>query len=107
MSCLLSASDVAFVDPCLCGRFLLSAAKPEEAARTEVLRKLILYNSQHLWEQVILQLQKATGFDIIQCEQIAIIAHTKGKATVKSGQINELSKINGILKEINLVTEIQ
>ncbi|MFZ4589982.1 MAG: ATP-dependent Clp protease adaptor ClpS [Ignavibacteria bacterium] len=72
-----------------------------------VLRKLILYNSQHLWEQVILQLQKATGFDIIQCEQIAIIAHTKGKATVKSGQINELSKINGILKEINLVTEIQ
>jgi hypothetical protein len=72
-----------------------------------VLRKLILYNSQHLWEQVILQLQKATGFDIIQCEQIAVIAHTKGKATVKSGQINELSKINNVLKEINLVTEIQ
>jgi hypothetical protein len=72
-----------------------------------VLRKLILYNSGHLWEQVILQLQKATGFDIIQCEQIAIIAHTKGKATVKSGQINDLAKINGVLKEINLITEIQ
>jgi ATP-dependent Clp protease adapter protein ClpS len=72
-----------------------------------VKRKLILFNSQHLWEQVILQLQKATGFDIIHCEQIAIIAHTKGKATVKSGQINELSIINNVLKEINLVTEIQ
>jgi hypothetical protein len=70
-------------------------------------RKLILFNSGHLWDQVILQLQKATGFDIIQCEQIAIIAHTKGKATVKSGMINELSKINNVLKEINLVTEIQ
>lgn len=70
-------------------------------------RRLILYNSSHLWEQVILQLQKATGFDIIQCEQIAIIAHTKGKATVKSGRVNELSKINNVLKEINLVTEIQ
>jgi len=70
-------------------------------------RKLILFNSGHLWEQVILQLHKATGFDIIQCEQIAIIAHTKGKATVKSGMIDELSKINNVLKEINLVTEIQ
>ena len=70
-------------------------------------RRLILYNSSHLWDQVIMQLQKATGFDVIQCEQIAIIAHTKGKATVKSGQINELSKINNVLKEIDLVTEIQ
>jgi hypothetical protein len=72
-----------------------------------VARKLILFNSGHLWDQVILQLQKATGFDIIQCEQIAVIAHTKGKATVKSGLFVELSKINNILKEINLVTEIQ
>ncbi len=71
------------------------------------LRKLILYNSNHIWEDVILQLQKATRFDIIQCEQIAIIAHTKGKAIVKSGEYDELSMINKILKEINLITEIQ
>ena len=71
------------------------------------LRKLILYNSNHIWEDVILQLQKATGFDLIQCEQIAIIAHTKGKAIVKSGEYDELSMINKILKEINLITEIQ
>lgn len=71
------------------------------------LRKLILYNSNHIWEDVILQLQKATGFDLIHCEQIAIIAHTKGKAIVKSGEYDELSLINNILKEINLITEIQ
>lgn len=71
------------------------------------LRKLILYNSSHIWEDVILQLQKATGFDIIQCEQIAIIAHTKGKAVVKSGEYEELSAIDSVLREINLVTEIQ
>ncbi len=71
------------------------------------IKKLILYNSNHIWEQVILQLKKATGFDIIQCEQIAVIAHTKGKAVVKSGQNEELVKINNVLKEINLVTEIQ
>ncbi|MBS1515022.1 MAG: ATP-dependent Clp protease adaptor ClpS [Bacteroidetes bacterium] len=73
---------------------------------TDELRSLILYNSNHFYDDVINQLQKATGFDIIQCEQIAIIAHTKGKAVVKSGEIEELNKINSVLKEINLVTEI-
>lgn len=74
---------------------------------TPTQRKLLLFNSAHFWEQVILQIQKATGFDIVQCEQIAIIAHTKGKAVVKSGEIDELNKINSVLKEINLITEIQ
>ncbi|MDD5361751.1 MAG: ATP-dependent Clp protease adaptor ClpS [Ignavibacteria bacterium] len=70
-------------------------------------RKLILFNSEHFWDQVISQLQKATGFDIIQCEQIAIIAHTKGKAVVKSGEYAELSAINSVLQEIHLITEIK
>lgn len=71
------------------------------------LRKLILYNSNHLWDDVIEQLRKATGFDIVQCEQIAIFAHTKGKAVVKSGTIDELGSINTVLREINLITEIE
>ncbi len=72
-----------------------------------VQKRLLLFNSPHLWDQVILQLQKATGYDLIQCEQIAIIAHTKGKAVVKTGETEELARINTVLKEINLVTEIQ
>lgn len=74
---------------------------------TPTQKKLLIYNSAHFWEQVILQLQKATGFDVIHCEQIAIIAHTKGKAVVKSGELEELVRINNVLKEINLITEIQ
>lgn len=70
-------------------------------------RKLILFNSNHLWDDVVNQLMKATGFDILHCEQIAIIAHTKGKAIVKSGDYDELVRIDGILKEINLVTKIE
>jgi hypothetical protein len=73
---------------------------------TDELHKLILYNSNHFYDDVIQQLMKATGFDTIQCEQIAIIAHTKGKAVVKSGEMDELNQINTILKEINLITEI-
>ena len=71
------------------------------------LRKLILYNSNHLWDDVINQLRKATGYDILRCEQIAIIAHTKGKAVVKSGTAEELGTINNVLREISLITEIE
>ncbi len=42
---------------------------------------------------MILQIQKATGFDLVHCEQIATIAHTKGKAVVKSGDMVELEPI--------------
>ncbi len=73
----------------------------------DILRKLILFNSNHFWDDVVLQLQKATGFDIIQCEQIAIIAHTTGKAVVKSGSYQELKKIDDVLKEISLITKIE
>ncbi|MEO8209121.1 MAG: ATP-dependent Clp protease adaptor ClpS [bacterium] len=73
----------------------------------EELRKLILFNSNHTWDDVILQLQKATGYDLVHCEQVATIAHTKGKSVVKSGDAGELAKINNILREINLVTAIE
>ncbi|MDQ3019638.1 MAG: ATP-dependent Clp protease adaptor ClpS [Bacteroidota bacterium] len=73
----------------------------------EELRKLILFNSNHTWDDVILQLQKATGYDLVHCEQVATIAHTKGKAVVKSGDAGELGSINSILREINLVTAIE
>ena len=74
---------------------------------TTDIRKLILYNSNHFWEDVIIQLQKATHYDIIHCEQIATIAHTKGNAIVKTGNYEELVEIEKVLKEIHLVTEIK
>ena len=71
------------------------------------LRKLILFNSGHTWDDVILQIQKATGYDLVHSEQIAMIAHTKGKAVVKSGELDELDVINNILREIKLITKIE
>jgi len=72
-----------------------------------VMRQLILYNSRHFWDDVVLQVQKATGYDLLHCEQIAIIAHTKGNAVVKTGDFDELAKIDNVLKEISLVTKIK
>lgn len=71
------------------------------------MRKLILFNSSHMWDDVVEQLIKATGYDPVHCEQIAVIAHTKGKAVVKSGDLEELSEVNSVLKEINLITVIE
>ncbi len=81
--------------------------KPNDGVTTTELRKLILYNSSHYWDDVVKQLVKATGYDSLHCEQIAMIVHTKGRAVVKSGDLDELSEINYILKEINLVTSIE
>jgi ATP-dependent Clp protease adapter protein ClpS len=86
---------------------ILTEQKESQILTTNVSVKLILFNSGHVWDEVILQLKKATGYDIIHCEQIATIAHTKGKAVVKSGEIEDLSMINNILREIRLITSIE
>lgn len=70
-------------------------------------RKLILFNSSHFWDEVVKQIQKATGYDIQHCEQIAMIAHTKGKAVVMSGDVEKLFPVEIVLKEIGLHTEIE
>jgi hypothetical protein len=72
----------------------------------DVTRKLELYNSAHYWDDVVRQINKATGYDLLHCEQIAVIAHTKGKAIVKSGEVKELKQIQAVLNEINLKTKI-
>ncbi|MEP7145494.1 MAG: ATP-dependent Clp protease adaptor ClpS [bacterium] len=81
--------------------------KESSGNSTSELRKLILFNSNHIWDDVILQIQKATGYDLVQCEQIATIAHTKGKAVIKSGDPDELEPVNIVLREINLITNIE
>jgi len=74
---------------------------------SDELRRLIIFNSDHIWDDVTSQLHKATGYDNIHCEQIAVIAHTKGKAVVKSGELIELETIDSVLKEIDLITSIE
>jgi ATP-dependent Clp protease adapter protein ClpS len=75
-------------------------------SNVDITRKLELYNSAHYWDDVVRQLNKATGYDLLHCEQIAVIAHTKGKAIVKSGEVKELKQIQSVLNEINLKTKI-
>lgn len=70
--------------------------------------RVILYNDEiHTFDEVIFQLIKATGCSVEQAEAHAWTVHTKGKARVYEGEFEECFRVQGILREIELVTEIE
>lgn len=70
--------------------------------------KVILFNDDiHSFDEVILQLMKATGCNDEQAARIAYEAHTRGKAVAFSGPFEKCFKVMGILREIQLIVEIE
>lgn len=70
--------------------------------------RVILYNDDiHSFDEVILQLVKATGCSLQDAERYALKAHFLGKAAVFEGTFEECFRVQGVLREIQLVTEIQ
>ncbi len=70
--------------------------------------KVILYNDDiHGFEEVIFQLMKATGCSTQDAVRIMLTAHLKGKALAFTGTFDECFRVNGVLCEIQLVTEIE
>lgn len=70
--------------------------------------RVVLFNdSIHTFDEVITQLMKATGCSSSDAEQIAWTVHTKGKAIAFEGSFPECFRVQGVLREIQLVTEIQ
>lgn len=69
---------------------------------------VILFNDEvHTFEEVIGQLIKATGCSRGKAEDLAWTVHSEGKATVYEGSFEECFEVQSILKEIQLITEIQ
>ncbi len=69
---------------------------------------VILFNDEvHTFEEVIGQLVKATGCSRGKAEDLAWTVHNEGKATVYEGTFEECFEVQSVLKEIQLVTEIQ
>lgn len=70
--------------------------------------RLILYDDDvHTFDEVINQLIKALGCSLAKAEQLTLKVHNEGKATVFEGSFEECLKINAILQEIQLITEIK
>ncbi len=70
--------------------------------------RVILFNDDiHTFEEVALQLVKATQCSYERGMEIAWEVHTKGKANVFEGDISECLRVSNILEEIALHTQIE
>ncbi|QXD17280.1 ATP-dependent Clp protease adaptor ClpS [Rhodocaloribacter litoris] len=70
--------------------------------------RVILYNDDvHTFEEVILQLVKATGYSMARAEELVWKVHTEGKAAVFEGSFEECFRVQAVLNEIALVTELE
>lgn len=81
---------------------------PEEDEALDSPWQLILFDDDiHTFDEVINQLIKALGCTVEKAEQITLKVHNEGKALVYEGAFEECLKINSVLQEIQLVTEIK
>lgn len=79
-----------------------------ETTSTELPAKVILYNDDwHTFEEVIVQLMKATCCSRERAEALTWEVHTRGKAAVYEGSLAECLRVSGVLEEIALHTEIE
>ncbi len=70
--------------------------------------RVILYDDDiHTFDEVIGQLIKALGCTQDHAEELTYKVHNEGKAEVYEGSFEDCFEINGVLKEIQLVTEIK
>jgi ATP-dependent Clp protease adaptor protein ClpS len=70
--------------------------------------RLILYNDDvHTFDEVILQLIKALNCGRTHAEELTLQVHHEGKAIVFEGEFEECLKRDGVLREIDLMTEIK
>ena len=70
--------------------------------------RVILYDDDiHTFDEVIEQLIKALGCSQSRAEELTFKVHNEGKAEVFEGSFEECFEVNGVLKEIQLVTEIK
>lgn len=70
--------------------------------------RVVLFNDEiHTFEEVIVQLRKATGCTRGEAEEHAWEVHSNGKSAVFEGKFEKCFKVQGVLREIQLVTEIQ
>ncbi len=87
---------------------VLSVPEQEVAERVAEPWRVILFNDEiHTFDEVIYQVVKATGCSYSEAERHAWTVHTEGKSTVYEGEFEECFRVQGVLREIELVTQIE
>lgn len=68
---------------------------------------VILFNDDwHAFDEVVLQVQKATGASEELAYQITLEAHATGQAVCYSGTLVDCEKVVAVLREIRLTVKI-
>lgn len=68
---------------------------------------VILYNDDwHPFDQVVLQVQKATGCTLEKAVWITHEAHFTGRAVAYSGTLEECERVAGVLRAIRLEVQV-
>jgi ATP-dependent Clp protease adaptor protein ClpS len=76
--------------------------------RVETPWTVVLYDDDvHTFDDVIVQVVKATGCTAERAARHAWTVHTEGKDRVYTGEFFECLRVQGVLREIQLVTEIE
>ncbi len=79
----------------------------DESTTTTFLASVIVFNDDwHTFDEVILQLMKATKCVFEKARTQAFEIHTKGSCLVFNGKMNSCLKVSSILEEIALKTQI-
>ncbi len=96
------------------GPLWMAVATPEVEAdeatdeRLDEPWRVIVFNDEiHTFDEVIVQLVKATGCSAAQAERHAWTIHTEGKDCVYTGEFEECLRVQGVLRQIQLVTQIE
>lgn len=68
----------------------------------------VLFNDEvHSFDEVILQLQKATGCSLEKASDITWRVHNHGKAVAYIGTKNDCEKVAAVLQQIRLTTQVE
>jgi ATP-dependent Clp protease adaptor protein ClpS len=70
--------------------------------------QVVLFNDEvHTFDEVILQIQKATGYSLERATDITWRVHNNGKAVVYIGDETDCEKVAGVLGQIELLVQVE
>ena len=70
--------------------------------------QVVLFNDEvHSFDEVILQIQKATGYALEKAVELTLRVHNNGKAVVYIGSKEDCEKVSAILGQIKLTTLVE
>jgi len=79
----------------------------EARPQTQLPWRVVLYNDDvHTIDEVVLQVQKATGKNQDEAHRITMEAHNKGRAVAFRGDRARCQKVAGVLRQIRLQVEV-